>query len=250
MKKNNLIIILVIMVTLLMALVSYSIISHKTVQASANLKTIKYPYILPDLPYKYNSLQPYIDALTMEVHHNGHHKNYVANLNKALENYPELQKKTLIELISQPKLLPKEVRAQIINNGGGHWNHSMFWTVMSGNNSSKEPIGELKIAIDKKFGSFNKFKELFIDAAKNLFGSGWAWLGVSHSGDLQIDITNNQDTLAIKGLEPVLLLDVWEHAYYLKYTYKRPEYIENWFNIINWEEAENYYQNGVLKTKK
>lgn len=194
---------------------------------------------LPQLPYDFNALEPHIDAKTMEIHHGKHHNAYVTNLNKALEG-SALEGKTLEELMKNISSAPAAVR----NNGGGHYNHSLFWTVLSPNGGG-EPTGELATAINGKFGSFAAFKEEFEKAGATRFGSGWAWLSVDGSGQLQVSSTPNQDNPVmdvadVKGT-PILGLDVWEHAYYLKYQNKRPEYISAFWNVVNWEEVSKRY---------
>lgn len=194
---------------------------------------------LPQLPYDFNALEPHIDAKTMEIHHGKHHNAYVTNLNKALEG-SDLAGKTLEELMKNISSAPVAVR----NNGGGHYNHSLFWTVLSPNGGG-EPSGELATAINEKFGSFAAFKEEFEKAAATRFGSGWAWLSVDGSGKLQVSSTPNQDNPVmdvadVKGT-PILGIDVWEHAYYLKYQNKRPEYIGAFWNAVNWEEVSKRY---------
>jgi len=197
-------------------------------------KNIMAKFELPALPYGYDALEPYIDKMTMEIHHDKHHAAYVNNLNKAVEG-TEMATKTLDELIMNISKYPMAVR----NNGGGHWNHSLFWTLMK-KNGGGEPTGPLADSIKSSFGSFDEFKKQFSNAGATRFGSGWAWL-VVQNGKLAIGSTPNQDNPLMdisdfKGT-PVLGLDVWEHAYYLKYQNKRPEYIENWWNVINWAEA-------------
>ena len=195
---------------------------------------------LPRLPYDYTALEPYVDAQTMEIHYTKHHNAYVTKLNGALEKYPELQEKSIRELLTDLNALPEDIRAAVRNNGGGHMNHSMFWTLMK-NAEGQKPEGDLLAAIEEKFGSFDEFKTVFSDAAATRFGSGWAWL-VLKDGKLEVMSTANQDNPVSEGYEPILGLDVWEHAYYLKYQNRRPEYIENWFNVVNWEEVSKLYK--------
>lgn len=202
---------------------------------------LAYPFALPELPYKHNALEPHIDALTMEIHHKKHHQAYVDNLNAALKDHPELHKKTVVELLTQLDALPESIRTAVRNNGGGHYNHSFFWTIM-GPKSGGEPKGELKEAINKYFKDFATFKEQFSTAAKKVFGSGWAWLVMDKQGNLQVISTANQDSPISQGLEPLLGLDVWEHAYYLKYQNKRPDYIEAWWHVVNWPKVEEYFK--------
>ena len=196
-------------------------------------------HTLPKLPYAYSALEPYIDAKTMEIHYTKHHQGYVDKLNKALENNKELQNKDIEEILSNIDSIPKEIKNAIINNGGGHVNHSLFWEILSSKKQS--PEGEIKKAIEKEFSSFEKFKEQFINVAMTRFGSGWAWL-VLNDGKLEIMSTPNQDSPIMDSKIPILGLDVWEHAYYLKYQNRRPEYIEAFFNIINWKKVEELYE--------
>lgn len=197
-------------------------------------------FILPPLPYDYTALEPHVDTLTMQIHHTKHHQAYVDNLNKALENHPELHNKQLYELLSDLNAVPESIRTSVRNNGGGHFNHSLFWLSMSPNGGGK-PTGELFEAIVTHFGSFETFKQLFADAAKTRFGSGWAWLCLNPDAELVIVSTANQDSPLSQGLFPILGLDVWEHAYYLQYQNRRPDYIESWWHVVNWEQvAENY----------
>lgn len=195
---------------------------------------------LPKLPYELNALEPYIDAKTMEIHHGKHHQGYVNKLNAALEKHPNLQSKTVEELLKDLDSVPEDIRTAVRNNGGGHANHSLFWPCMSPNGGGK-PDGELADAINKKFGDFESFKDQFSAEAAGRFGSGWAWLCVEPGGGLQLLSTPNQDSPLSDGLTPILGLDVWEHAYYLKYQNRRPDYISEWWNVVNWEQvAENY----------
>ncbi len=191
---------------------------------------------LPSLPYPYNALEPYIDEQTMTIHHTKHHAGYVNNLNKALEKYPELQSYSVEDLLRNINSVPEDIRTAVRNNGGGHANHSLFWTVMSPNGGGT-PSGELAEAINAAFGSFEAFKETFTKAALTRFGSGWAWLVVDGFGKLRVYSTPNQDSPFMDGFTPILGLDVWEHAYYLKYQNRRAEYVNNWWNVVNWEEV-------------
>ncbi len=195
---------------------------------------------LPALPYPYDALEPYIDARTMEIHHTKHHQGYVNKLNAALEKHPELQGVALEDLLRNIASVPEDIRTAVRNNGGGHANHSLFWTVMSPNGGG-EPTGELAEAINEAFGSFQAFKDAFSQAAATRFGSGWAWLVVDAFGKLKVYSTPNQDNPYMDGFTPILGLDVWEHAYYLKYQNRRPEYIQNWWNVVNWEEVARRY---------
>ena len=197
-------------------------------------------YELPKLPYAYDALEPHIDARTMEIHYTKHHQTYVNNLNAALEKYPDLQKKSVEDLIKNLNAVPEDIRTAVRNNGGGHLNHSMFWPMMSPNGGG-EPSGELGKAINSAFSSFANFKDQFSKAAAGRFGSGWAWLSLDKEGKLIITSTPNQDNPVSDGLSPILGLDVWEHAYYLKYQNRRPEYIAAWWSVVNWEQvAKNY----------
>ena len=198
---------------------------------------------LPPLPYPYDALEPYIDARTMEIHHTGHHGAYVRNVNAALEKHPELQNRNIEDLLRNINQIPEDIRTAVRNNGGGHANHSIFWTIM-GPNAGGEPSGELAQAINQTFGSFATFKEQFSAAAAGVFGSGWAWL-VLNNGRLEIVTRPNQDSPYMDGLYPVMGLDVWEHAYYLKYQNRRPEYIANWWNVVNWDAVAQRYRDGL-----
>jgi len=193
-------------------------------------------FTLPPLPYPTNALEPSIDAQTMEIHHGKHHAAYVNNLNAALEKAPELQNKSLDDLLKNLNAVPESIRTAVRNNGGGHWNHSMFWQIMSPSGGGK-PTGKLADAINSAFGDFEKFKEQFNAAGGSRFGSGWAWL-VSDGGKLSIVSTPNQDNPIMDGKPaPILGLDVWEHAYYLKYQNRRPDYMKAWWNVVNWPEV-------------
>ena len=195
----------------------------------------RYPFKLPKLPYAFDALEPHIDARTMEIHHDKHHAAYVANLNAALKDHADLQKKSLQQLIRDVTSLPPGVGTAVRNNGGGHLNHSLFWTWMA-KKGGGEPKGDLGKAIDKTFGSFDKFQALFGKAAGARFGSGWAWL-ISNKGKLEVVNTANQDNPVSYGASPLLGLDVWEHAYYLKYQNKRPDYVKAWWNVVNWDNV-------------
>lgn len=198
-------------------------------------------YELPSLPYPANALEPHIDEQTMNIHHDRHHNTYVTNLNNALESAPELQSKSVEDLISNLGAVPENIRTAVRNNGGGHANHSLFWTVIGPNGGGK-PTGPVASAIDSDLGGFEKFKEDFTKAATTRFGSGWAWLVVGKDGKLAVTSTPNQDSPLMEGLTPILGLDVWEHAYYLKYQNKRPDYIGAFWNIINWDEVNKRYE--------
>ncbi|CAM4512122.1 MAG: superoxide dismutase [Paenibacillus macerans] len=196
---------------------------------------------LPALPYPANALEPYIDEQTMNIHHDRHHNTYVTNLNAALESAPALQNKSVEELISDLGSVPENIRTAVRNNGGGHANHSLFWTVI-GPGGGGAPSGAVASAIDSDLGGFDKFKEEFTKAATTRFGSGWAWLVVGKDGKLAVTSTPNQDNPLSEGQTPILGLDVWEHAYYLKYQNKRPDYIAAFWNIINWDEVNRRYE--------
>ncbi len=201
-------------------------------------------YSLPNLSYKYDALEPYIDALTMEIHHDKHHGTYVQKLNDALSKFPEWSDRKIEEILSNPGKLPLEIRDAVRNNGGGHYNHSLFWTILSpkGGGGPKEPLaGKLKDV----FGSIDGFREIFTNVALNRFGSGWAWLSLDRSGKLVVHSTPNQDTPFIDSYIPIFGLDVWEHAYYLKYQNKRGDYIKAFWSVIDWERI-----NELLKEKE
>jgi Fe-Mn family superoxide dismutase len=191
------------------------------------------PFTLPALPYGFDALEPHIDAKTMEIHHGKHHQAYVNNLNAAIEKAPELANKSLDDLMRGINSVPEAVRTAVRNNGGGHWNHSQFWGWMS-KSGGGEPTGKLGDAIKSAFGDFSKFKEQFAAAAAGRFGSGWAWL-VNDGGKLSITSTPNQDNPLMEGKKAILGLDVWEHAYYLKYQNRRPDYVTAFWNVVNWE---------------
>ena len=193
------------------------------------------PFELPPLPYDFGALEPHIDARTMEIHHTKHHQAYVNNLNAAIQKAPELADKSLDDLMRDVNSLPESVRTAVRNNGGGHWNHSLFWQLM-GPGKGGEPRGAVADAIKQSFGDFSKFKEQFAAAAAGRFGSGWAWL-VADGGKLSITSTPNQDNVLMDGKKAILGLDVWEHAYYLKYQNRRPDYVSAWWNVVNWDEV-------------
>ena len=192
-------------------------------------------FTLPALPYAYDALTPYIDEETMHLHHEKHHNTYITNVNAALEKHPELAEKTIEELLADLNSVPEDIRTAVRNNGGGHANHSLFWTVLAPN-AGGEPTGAVKDGIEEAFGSFDAMKEKFTAAAVGRFGSGWAWLVVS-DGKLEITSTPNQDSPISEGKTPILGLDVWEHAYYLNYKNVRPEYIKAFWNLLNWDEV-------------
>jgi len=194
-------------------------------------------FTLPPLPYPADALEPYIDKTTMEIHHGKHHAAYVTNLNKALESAPDLQSKTVEELLANNlAAVPEAIKTAVRNNGGGHANHSFFWKLLSAKGGGA-PKGAIENVITATFGSFDSFKEKFTAAATGRFGSGWAWLVKDASGKFEILSTANQDSPIMDGKKPILGLDVWEHAYYLKYQNRRPEYIGAWWNLVNWDEA-------------
>lgn len=196
-------------------------------------------YKLPELPYAYDALEPHIDKETMNIHHTKHHNTYVTNLNAAVEGKADLESKSIEELISNLDAVPEDIRTAVRNNGGGHANHSLFWTILCPNGGGA-PTGELADALASKFGSFDQFKEEFANAAKTRFGSGWAWL-VVNNGELEVTSTPNQDSPLMEGKTPILGLDVWEHAYYLNYQNRRPDYISAFFNVVKWDEVAKRY---------
>ena len=197
-------------------------------------------YILPALTYPYNALEPHIDAKTMEIHHTKHHQAYVNNVNNAIKGKADLEAKSVESLISNLNVVPDDIRNVVRNNGGGHANHSFFWSII-GPNCGGNPIGNVAEAISKEFGSFEVFKEKFTAAATTRFGSGWAWLAVTNNSKLEISSTPNQDSPLMEGKTPILGIDVWEHAYYLNYQNRRVDYIAAFWNIVNWHEVENRY---------
>jgi len=201
---------------------------------------MKYPHELPKLPYAYNALEPYIDEQTMKIHHTKHHQAYVDKLNAALQGFDELKEKKVEELLKDLKKIPEEIRTAVRNHAGGHFNHSFFWPILK---KGVKPSGRISEAIEKEFGSFEKFKDKFSKAAVNVFGSGWVWL-VVNDGKLEIMTTANQDSPISQGKVPLMALDVWEHAYYLKYQNKRPEYVDAFFNTINWNKVNEHFANA------
>ena len=196
---------------------------------------------LPKLPYAYDALEPYIDAKTMEIHHSKHHAAYTNNLNAAIEGHPDVQSMDIEDILADLGAVPEEIRTAVRNNGGGFYNHDIFWKIM-GPKCGGEPTGPLGDAIKSTFGAFAAFKDQFSKAAATRFGSGWAWLSVNPSGSLVVSSSANQDNPISDGSSPILTLDVWEHAYYLNYQNRRPEYIENWWNVVNWEEVTRRYE--------
>ena len=195
---------------------------------------------LPKLPYAMDALEPYMDAKTVEVHYTKHHATYVNNLNAAIENYDDWNKLSIKEILTKIDSVPEEIRTAVQNNGGGHYCHTLFWESMDPNGGG-EPTGELKEAIEKQFESFENFKDLMSKAAIGQFGSGYGWLVMNDKGELEILSTPNQNTPLKDGKEPLLIVDVWEHAYYLKYQNRRPEFLENWWNLVNWDKIEERY---------
>ena len=200
-------------------------------------------YTLPTLTYPYNALEPYIDARTMEIHHTKHHQAYINNVNNAIKAKADLESKSVEELIANLNAVPEDIRNVVRNNGGGHANHTFFWTII-GPKAGGAPVGNIAAAIDLAFGSFDAFKEKFGQAATTRFGSGWAWLSVTKDGKLEISSTANQDSPVMEGKVPVLGIDVWEHAYYLNYQNRRPDYIAAFWNVVNWQEVEKRYKNS------
>ncbi|CBI13154.1 superoxide dismutase [Streptococcus gallolyticus subsp. gallolyticus] len=198
--------------------------------------------ILPKLPYAYDALEPYIDTETMTIHHDKHHATYVANVNAALEKHPEIGE-ALEALLADVDNIPADIRQAVINNGGGHLNHALFWELLSP--EKQEPTAQVLAAIEEAFGSFDEFKAAFTQAATTRFGSGWAWLVVNENGKLEVLSTANQDTPISQGKAPILALDVWEHAYYLKYRNVRPDYIKAFFDVINWEKVAELYSKAT-----
>ncbi len=199
---------------------------------------------LPDLPYDFGALEPHIDAQTMQIHHDKHHAAYVNNLKTALEKYPDLQGRNVIELVSDLNSVPEDIRTAVRNNGGGHVNHSMFWRIM-GPNGGGQPTGPIADAINQAFGGFEQLKTQFNDAGVKRFGSGWAWVVLGNDGRLQVMSTPNQDNPMMQeygGLHPIFGNDVWEHAYYLKYQNRRPDYLAAWWNVVNWQEVARRFE--------
>lgn len=193
-------------------------------------------HTLTKLTYPYEALEPYIDAQTMEIHHTKHHQTYVDKLNAALEKHPDLQSRSIVDLLSNVGNVPEDIRTAVRNHGGGYANHNLFFTVV-GPEHGQKPSGRLAELIDAKFGGFDQFKDQFTQAALGVFGSGWAWLAIGADQQLRIDTTANQDSPLMTNLTPLLGIDVWEHAYYLKYQNRRPEYVEAWWNVVNWDHV-------------
>lgn len=203
-------------------------------------------HTLPPLPYPFDALEPYIDAKTMEVHYTKHHQTYLNNLNTALEKAPQLSDVPIQNLLSDLASVPEQIREAVRNNGGGHFNHSIFWTLM-GKNRGGDPLGEFSKVINKEFGSWDALKEKFKAAALGRFGSGWAWVSLDKKAKLLVHATPNQDSPVSEGLKPIFGLDVWEHAYYLKYQNRRADYIDAWWNVIDWETINERYINALHK---
>ncbi len=201
---------------------------------------MSYPYKLPDLPYPYNALEPYIDERTMHFHHDKHQQGYVNKLNDALSSWPEGQKRDLVDILSNPDSIPEHFRAAVVNNGGGSWIHTMFFNIMSPD-GGQHPTGDLAKEIDASFGSFEAFKEQFSAQAGSFFGSGWTWLVIAPDGALKIISTQGHDMPQVHGYQPILVIDVWEHAYYLKFQNRRPEYIQNWWRVVDWSRVAEMY---------
>ena len=198
-------------------------------------------YELPPLPYDYNALEPHIDEQTMRIHHDKHHATYVTNVNAALEGLTDLQNLPIEQLLRQINQVPEAKRTAVRNSGGGHANHTMFWEIM-GPNGGGAPTGALAQALDQTFGGFDAFKQQLVQAATTRFGSGWAWLTLDASGKLQIESTANQDSPYMEGRTPIMGVDVWEHAYYLKYQNRRPDYLAAWWNVINWDAVNKRFR--------
>jgi len=213
------------------------------VKEQISKSTAETRHVLPPLPYDFAALEPHIDAQTMQIHHGKHHQAYITNLNNALAKHPELSSRSLEELLRGIHTVPEDIRTAVRNNAGGHHNHSLFWTIMApaGNGGGGEPSGKLADAIKESFGDFAKLKELLSTAATSQFASGWSWLTLA-SGKLEIAGRPNQDSPLMDGKIPVLGLDVWEHAYYLKYQNRRPDYVAAWWNVVNWREVERRYE--------
>ena len=200
-------------------------------------------HVLPKLDYAYNALEPYVDEQTMVIHHTKHHQAYIDKLNAAIAGKKDLESMPVEDLLRKINSVPEDIRVAVRNHGGGHANHSMFWKLMAPNAGGK-PGGEIALAIDKAFGSFDEFKKKFSDAAIGRFGSGWAWLALD-KGKLEVYSTANQDSPLMEGKTPVLGIDVWEHSYYLKYQNKRPDYIASWWNVVNWNQVNDYYKKAL-----
>lgn len=202
-------------------------------------------HTLPQLPYSYTALEPAIDAKTMEIHHTKHHQAYIDKLNAAIEKYPELQEKSVEQLLREIKTVPEDIRTAVQNHGGGHANHSLFWTILTPDSPGKPAEGKFLNALEQAFSNYEGFTTKFGDAAASRFGSGWAWLVVNESKLLEVRSTANQDSPLMDGQTPILGLDVWEHAYYLNYQNRRPEYIQSFWKIVNWAEVERRYLHAI-----
>ena len=209
-------------------------------------KSEKAMYILEKLPYSYDALEPYIDARTMEIHYSKHHQGYANNLNKSLEKHNELSNRTIEDLLSNLATVPEAIRTQVQNFGGGVYNHTLFWNCMK-KNGGGQPTGHLQKAINQTFGSFDKFQTEFSDAAKKVFGSGWAWLSVDKNKKLILTTSANQDCPLSEGNSPIMCIDVWEHAYYLKYQQNRGEFVDNWWHIVDWNSIEKRYDSAIKR---
>jgi superoxide dismutase, Fe-Mn family len=214
-----------------------------TVSAAGSTENSDGAYFLPELPYAYDALEPHIDSQTMEIHHTRHHQAYVNNLNRALEDAPTLREKRLEEILADLSQVPEAVRTVVRNNGGGHFNHTFFWEIMSPDGGGS-PVGDLGAAVDAAFGSFDAFKERFQAAATGVFGSGWAWLVKDGAANLEIIATPNQDTPTMAGRYPILGIDVWEHAYYLLYQNRRADYVGNFWNLVNWPRCDEHFRSA------
>merc|ERR1712093_223884 len=221
---------------------------HKLLTRTYIKEEQKMAYELPQLPYAYDALEPHIDKETMNIHHTKHHNTYISNVNAALEGNADLAAKSVEELVSNLDAVPESIRTAVRNNGGGHANHSLFWSILSPDGGGN-PTGELGEAINAKFGSYDSFKEEFVKAATTRFGSGWAWL-VVNNGELEVTSTPNQDSPLMDGKTPILGLDVWEHAYYLNYQNRRPDYIASFWNVVNWDEVSKRFSAAKKKKKK
>ena len=202
------------------------------------------PYTLPPLPYAFDALEPHIDALTMQIHHDKHHAAYVTNLNKTVAEFPELGRKRVEDLLRDLSAVPEKIRVAVRNQGGGHYNHSLFWQMMK-KGGGGQPAGEFLKGIEKRFGSFGAFKDELTKAASSQFGSGWAWLVLDANKQLSVEPTPNQDSPISQNKQPLLGLDVWEHAYYLKYQNRRPEYVAAFYQVINWEFVSERYEKAI-----
>ena len=219
-------------------------VSAQSSAGPAPVAAVTGPYTLPPLPYAFDALEPHIDALTMQIHHDKHHAAYVANLNKAVAEFPELGKKRVEDLLRDLNAVPEKIRTAVRNQGGGHYNHTLFWQMMK-KGGGGQPAGELLKGIEKRFGSFGAFKDELTKAALSQFGSGWAWLVLDANKQLSVEPTPNQDSPISQNKQPLLGLDVWEHAYYLKYQNRRPEYVAAFFQVIDWEFVSERYEKAI-----